>query len=134
MSPIEQSWQIVVPMPPNNANPGSRTHWRTKGRDKKKYFAQLDELQKFSMIMPPPKHPLTGVQILGVMVLGARMDDENAKFRCYKWPCDWLKTRGYLVDDRRPHCTMLDPIQCVKRSKTKDYYITFTISPISHET
>lgn len=116
-------------MPPNNANLASgHGHWSTVARAKKRYFRQLDERQNCGLIPPPPPAPLTKVVLDAVMVVGQRMDDENAKYRCYKWPCDWLKTRGYIVDDRQPYCAMRDPVQVVKRSP-EGYTIKLYLSP-----
>lgn len=118
--------ELALPMPPNNANPGSRTHWATKGRDKKKYFRDLDERQNCGLIPAPPVRPYDHALVSAWMGLGRRMDDDNAKFRAYKWPCDWLKTRGYLVDDKRPHCQMEDPVQMIVPRDERLLLITIT--------
>lgn len=115
-----------LPMPPNLGN--SRGHSRWSGAQKKRYFEILDKRQLFGMLPEPPKQPWDNVQLRADLHLGARMDDDNAKFRAYKWPADWLRTRGYIVDDKRPHCQMLDPAQFIKRAK--DYWVTIYITPI----
>lgn len=122
---------LTVPMPPNLANWASgRSHWRTKGRAKRDYYAQLDARQNAGLIPPPPASPLASVLLRAVMHLGAAMDDDNAKIRAYKWPADWLRTRGYIVDDKRPHCRMEDPEQIVKRGQEYRVEITLTPSPV----
>lgn len=122
---------LTIPMPPNNANPGSGSgHWSTLVRAKKRYFKMLDERQNCGLIPPPPSKPFERVTIAADMMLGRRMDDENAKYRCYKWPCDWLKTRGYIVDDKQPHCTMRNPAQIIQRAKDGQYFINLFLSTI----
>jgi hypothetical protein len=118
---------IDFPMPDNLAN--SRTHWRTRSRLKKKYRAQLDELQNAGLIAPPPRHPLAHVTIRSVMQLGNPMDDDNAIAR-HKPILDWLKTRGYIVDDRRK-CLRWEffPEQIVRRDG--NYRIELTITPVN---
>jgi hypothetical protein len=124
---MSQSITITVPLPPNLAN--ARMHHMTKHRAMKRYFKQLDARQNGGLIPPPPAQPWPSVVITAEMRLAGRMDDENAKYRCYKWPCDWLKTRGYLVDDKQPYCTMRDPVQVVKRLPDWQYEITLTLTP-----
>mgnify|MGYP001617675201 CR=1 FL=1 len=58
------------------------------------------------------------------------MDDGNALHRCEKWPCDWLKTRGYIVDDRRSCLTWETlPAQVVKRDG--NYRIELVLTPLA---
>jgi hypothetical protein len=103
---------LTLPLPPNLANPSSgRGNWRAAANGKRRYFRQLDGLQNCGLIPPPPTTPYDGVVLDAWMGLGARMDDDNAMLRAYKWPCDWLRTRGYIVDDQQPHCTMHLPIR-----------------------
>jgi hypothetical protein len=118
---------IDVPMPDNVAN--SRTHWRTRSKLKKAYRAQLDERQNAGLIAPPPRTPLARVTVRSVMRLGNPMDDDNAIAR-HKPILDWLKTRGYIVDDRRK-CLRWEalPEQIVRRDG--DYRIELTITPVN---
>lgn len=126
MNPIE----LTLPMPPNLAN--GRGHSRWSGAQKKRYFQALDERQQCGMIPPPPHRPLDSVRLQAAMYLRGTMDDDNAKFRAYKWPADWLRTRGYIVDDKRPHCTMEDPTQH-RKQRDENAVVIITISPISRE-
>lgn len=102
---------LSLPMPPNIAN--GRGHSRWSSADKKRYFKQVDKLAEYNLIPGPPATPLERVVLSAWMGLGAHMDDENAKLRAYKWPADYLRTRGYIVNDDKAHCTMLDPERAI---------------------
>ena len=118
--------RFVIPMPENLAN--ARMHWTAKHRARKAYFAKLDELQMYGMLPAPPRTPFPKATISAVMHLGAAMDEGNAMHRAEKWPCDWLKTRGYIVDDNRK-CLRWDglPQQIVKRRA--EYFLELTLTP-----
>lgn len=117
---------FVFPMPTNVTNPGSRTHWAQKGRMKKEYLKQCDERQGAGLLPPPPKKPFTSATLSSVMHLGAHMDDDNAMAR-HKSILDWLKTRGYIVDDRKTCVRWTGfPEQEVKRDG--DYRIELTLT------
>lgn len=107
--------RFVVPMPENLANTSQRG-WRGLHARKVKYFDALDALQAAGQLPKPPVRPFAKAKIRATMFLGGAMDDGNAMHRCEKWPCDWLKTRGYIVDDRRSCLTWEGlPSQVVKR-------------------
>ncbi len=55
------------------------------------------------ILPPPPPQPLAKAVITARLTLWNPMDEGNAMTRAEKLPCDWLKTRGYLVDDSRKH-------------------------------
>lgn len=104
---------ITVPMPANVTN--GRLHWTAAHRGKKSYAKRLDELQNAGLIPPPPPRPFQRASISAVMVLGAAMDDDNALART-KSCLDWLKTRGYIADDRKKNLVWLGlPTQVVTR-------------------
>lgn len=115
-----------VPMPPNIAN-GAHGHWSSRHKAKKAYWATLDALQLIGKLPAPPKRPLATAGISSVMMLGAAMDDSNA-MRRHKWVEDWLKTRGYIKDDRKT-CLFWTgfPQQIVKRDG--NYRIILTLWP-----
>lgn len=120
--------RFVVPMPENIANTSQRG-WRGLHARKVKYLKALDELQALGLVPPPPKKAFARASISAVMHLGAAMDDGNAMHRAEKWPCDWLKTRGYIVDDNRKCLTWEGlPTQIVKRSA--EYFIELTLTPL----
>ncbi len=63
------------------------------------------------------------------MYLGGAMDDDNAMAR-HKPLLDWLKTRGYIADDRKKNIVWEGlPEQIVKRDG--NYRIELTITPLS---
>jgi hypothetical protein len=117
---------IVAPMPENPQRHGKSNNWRARDQLRKKYFARLDELQAVGLLPAPPQTPFQKATIHSVMNLGGAMDEDNAMFR-HKPLLDWLKTRGYIVDDRRS-CLRWEalPEQIVKRDGR--YQITLTIT------
>lgn len=123
---MNASITLVLPLPPN-PQAGSN-HWRAKAMEKQRYFATADTLQGAGRLPGPPRTIPTLVQMSAHMVVGGRMDEDNAKFRAYKLPCDWLKTRGYIVDDKPKHCRMIDPTQEVTRKKP--YSLTLILTPL----
>lgn len=119
---------VVVPMPDSINSNNSRTHWAARNKLRKIYFARLDDMQGVGLIPGPPKTPLEKVTIRSVMHVGGSSDDDNAVAR-HKPVLDWLKTRGYIVDDRRANLRWeAFPEQIVKRNGK--YTITLTITPI----
>lgn len=121
---------FTLPMPENLTNPRRRGHWAAVHGAKQKYLAACDLLQKFGQVPPPPRRPLGRVTIASVMRLGAAMDDDNAMAR-HKWALDWLKTRGYVADDRRNNIRWVSlPHQVVKRKQAYQLEITLTEEPI----
>jgi hypothetical protein len=112
--------KIVVPMPPNLTNRRSGgSHWRTIHREKKAYQATLDLLQLAGKIPRAPDLPPARITLRSTMYLGAHMDVDNAMAR-HKPLCDWLATRGFVVNDRDIHWLAF-PTQIVKRGQ--DYRI-----------
>lgn len=116
--------KITVPMPLNLAN--SRMHWRAKHREKLKYWETLDIMAVVGQIPMPPPEPLNKVTVTSHMILGASMDDDNAMAR-HKWVLDWLKTRGYIEDDKRKCLTWGSlPAQEVSRKTSSEIILTLT--------
>jgi len=118
-------------MPPNISNGMGGSSNVIAHHRKKRYFKMLDERQNCGLIPAPPKQPFVRSVAYATMYLGARMDSENAKYRAYKWPMDWLKTRGYIVDDRG--VSMRDPEQHVRRGQEYTVHITLTKQPRDRE-
>lgn len=120
---------ITVPMPPNLTNRSSgKSHWRVIHREKKSYAKRLDELQLVGLIPPPPLAPLQKAMVCSTMHLGNAMDDDNALAR-HKPLMDWLKTRGYIADDRKKCLSWHSlPQQIVKRDG--NYRIELTLRPL----
>lgn len=121
---------LVVPMPANAANRASgRSHWRIRHSERTRYWAQLDERQRCGLLPPPPPEPFERAVIASTMYLGNPMDDDNAMMR-HKVVVDWLRTRGYLRDDRKRVLTWAGmPEQVVKRGQ--EYRIVLTLTPLA---
>lgn len=116
-------------MPPNLTNPNRMGSWRGKHFRREKYFKQLDELQNVGLLPAPPSAPLKKAVGLVTMYLGSEMDSDNSASRC-KWIWDWLKTRGYIVDDRRKNLVLESyPQQRIKRDK--NYRVEITLSELA---
>ena len=88
--------KIVLPLPPNIAN--SRMHWRVKNRERKAYM-ELCDLEWYGDTGYPPD---TKTAITATIYHTHVMDDDNAVARL-KWPVDWIKRYGAIVDDDRKH-------------------------------
>jgi hypothetical protein len=116
---------LSLPMPPNLAN--ERGHSRWSGANKKRYFKRVDKLAEYNLIPGPPVAPLERTILSAWMGLGANMDDENAKLRAYKWPADYLRTRGYILADDSAHCTMTDPERAIVPLAKRGLVITIAV-------
>jgi hypothetical protein len=117
---------IVAPMPENAQRHGKSNNWRARDQIKKQYFKRLDEMQGVGLIPAPPPRPLEKATVRSIMRLGHEMDEDNALHR-HKSLLDWLKTRGYIVDDRRSVLRWETlPEQVVKRDGR--YSITLTLT------
>jgi hypothetical protein len=133
---IARGLTLTVPMPPNISN-GSHGHWRTRHRQKKDYWGELDLLASMygshifdcgpHAIPAPPDDPYPRATIRSTMYLGSAMDDSNA-MRRHKWIEDWLVTRGYIADDRKK-CLQWEtfPEQIIKRDG--NYRVVITLTP-----
>lgn len=89
-----------MPLPLNLAN--ARLHHMVKHRAKVEYWRHLDLLQAGGILPPPPKVPLAKAIMTAHFTMPNAMDDDNAMARA-KHAVDWLKTRGYIVDDSRKY-------------------------------
>lgn len=115
------------PMPPNLTNAKRKGKWQGAHFGKMRYLSHCDDLQQFGILPPPPATPIASARIASVMKLGHAMDDDNALAR-HKWPLDWLKTRGYIAEDRRKNIRWAGlPEQIVGRKQ--DYVIELTLTP-----
>lgn len=89
------------PLPPNLLNPARKSHWAVKHRGKVDFYDAADSLQEAGILPPPPRVPFVRVRVSATLYMPKAMDDDNAMARASKWPMDWLKTRGYITDDRK---------------------------------
>lgn len=119
-----RSLRFEFPMPPNIAN--ERMHWRVKLNAKKAFYAASDLKQAAGSFPAPPPSPFRRATASVVMVLGAAMDEDNSAHRC-KWVWDWLKTRGYIADDKKKVLHQAGyPQQRIKRGGPYRIEITLT--------
>jgi len=117
--------RITVPMPLNIGN-GSHGHWATRDNQRKAYLRTLDTLQAAGKIPAPPSKPFERARLDSVMYLARQMDPDNAARR-HKWVLDWLRTRGYIVDDSPKHLEWVSfPEQRVKRRDMYEIALTLT--------
>lgn len=120
---------FVFPMPANRAN-GSRS-WKGDHFGKQRYYKQCDERQNAGLFPRPPATPMRRCAASVVMYLGSEMDNDNAAGRT-KFCWDWLKTRGYIVDDSPKHVHQSEyPSQRIKRNQNYRVEITLTALEIA---
>lgn len=118
---------LTFPMPLNIGN-GAHGHWRTRHNQRVAYLKALDMLQAAGKIPAPPPRAFDRVRLDSIMHLARQMDVDNA-LRRHKWCLDFLKTRGYIVDDSPKHVEWVSfPEQRVKVNG--DYKIVLTLEPL----
>jgi hypothetical protein len=116
---------LALPLPPNVAN--SRGHWRTRNKLRAEFFEACDLRLLAQQIPAPPDQPWRRVMVSAHLVVGSRMDDDNAMARC-KYALDWAVRTGYLVDDRAANCWWRGiPTQTV--SRTQPGSVVLTLDP-----
>lgn len=118
---------LTLPMPPNLAN--ARMHHMVKHRRRVQYYELCDWWQLWKKLPRPPEQAWERTQITVTAFVARRHDMGNLMHRVEKWPCDWLKTRGYIVDDSPEYLEWagLPSQQIVKRSETR---LEITLTPI----
>lgn len=118
---------FVFPLPENLAN--ARMHWAVKNLKRRDFFDSCDARQNAGLLPPPPKQPFQKVVVVNeCLYLAGHMDDDNAAHRV-KWIWDWLKTRGYIADDRKKNIVRMEyPKQRVKRDN--NYRVELTIQEL----
>jgi hypothetical protein len=93
---------LTLPLPLNLAN--SRMHWAAKDRARKQWQERAVVMERG---LRGRHRVMQRAAVAAVLFVGGnRMDDDNAVARL-KWPLDLLKIRGLIVDDKRPHLTLL---------------------------
>ena len=115
---------LELPMPPSltNSRKGRSRSGFAVAREKREYWEALDERQRCRLVPAPPAAPWPRASLSSVMYLG------NAMAR-HKWALDWLRTRGYVAEDRRDVLVWTDfPEQRVKRGQV--YRLVLTLTPI----
>lgn len=102
---------IWIPRPPDNAN--NRQHWAVAERQRKRYVDELDVRLNLRQFPQPPHKPFPYVSIASTWYVFGRhrsLDSDNATRRL-KPVIDWLRRRGYFVDDSRLHCVVQTPVE-----------------------
>jgi hypothetical protein len=120
---------LTLPLPPNLAN--ARMHWRTKDRERRRYFADCDYRQALGVIHAPPAEPFAFAELWALIVSPRKMDADNRMARV-KWCVDWFVTRGYLAGDSDDYVRWKGvPAQRVidRRRYVGEPHVTFTIAP-----
>lgn len=136
---MSEPLRFVVPMPPHVTNRArGSTHWRRAYTEKREYWNTLDYIACSNgaafptMKIPrPPGQPFECVAVRSLMHLGGAMDDDNALAR-HKPLLDWLKTRGYLVDDRKKN-VVWEALPDQKVRRDNNYRIELTVTPLPSE-
>lgn len=120
---------LVLRLPLPLARQGrADAHWSFRYRNKKKYVLSCDSLMWAKRLPCPPEKPFSKVRISVVAHVYNPNDDDNLMARC-KWALDWMKTRGYIVDDRRKCVQWANvPEQVIDRSGPAT--LTFTLEPL----
>lgn len=108
--------KMVLPLPVNLAN--CRLHHMVKYRKKKAYWADLDMLLMVKRLPPPPETPWQAVHITFDWYVWNKMDPDGRDAR-KKWIIDWLRTRGYIIDDREENVDYTDLPQTVDRKSQR---------------
>ena len=114
---MDEAMKLVLPLPMNLAN--SRLHWRVKNKRKREYFELLDALLMTRNLPDPPAKPWKKARIKVHAYLWSPQDEDNLMARL-KWPVDWLRNAGYVVDDRKKNLIYAGiPEQSIDRKHTR---------------
>ena len=124
---MSEALVLTLPLPPspNVAKRNSR-HWWAAYRAREKYFEACDAAQGAGLVPPPPRVAIRRAEATAVLTVWNPNDDDNAFFRAYKFPLDWLRTRGYLANDSRKHIRCSVPEQVVDRKGQSSVRLTIT--------
>jgi len=109
-----RKFRFEFPLPMNRGqDTGNGKH---RSQMKKKYYKELDGLLLANLLPGPPKLPLLRAFASASVFAHNKNDDDNVMARM-KWPQDWLKSRGYISEDKRPYLTWVSiPEQTIDRS------------------
>lgn len=88
--------RLVLDLPKATGN--ARMHWRTRYYTRTRFWEAQDNRQRLGLIEPPPNRPMGSVTVLAHFLVSKPNDPDNLTARL-KDVMDWLKTRGYIVDD-----------------------------------
>lgn len=104
--------RFEMPLPANVAN--GRVHWRTKYNAGKQYQRTLDNRLLVRILPKAPAQPFAKARAEIEVRTFRIMDRDNATARV-KNCLDWLKTRGYIVNDSPDHLALsVEPVKVPK--------------------
>lgn len=118
--------RLLLPVPPDIGN--ERGHWAVRNRRRQNFFGDCDDRQLFRLLPPPPPQPFESVEITAHFRLWNEMDADNLRARL-KHALDWLRTRGYIVDDRAKNVRLAAVTQEIDR---KDRGLELTLEEVDH--
>lgn len=105
----ERTIKMWLPLPPLEVNAG-HSHWGKRHRAVQDYHTELDLRCPGHHIPRPPAEPFERAHIKVVFHAKSSshfMDPDNRRARL-KRPIDWLRTRGYIKNDRSANITIED--------------------------
>ncbi len=113
--------KLTLPLPPNRANQ-TQAQARWEWARKKEYIEGTRRLVGARLLalsaLRGQALPLGPTEVRATFYLRNLMDDDNLKARL-KFPLDALVQAGILVDDKRPHCVVLEPKQVIDRKNMR---------------
>ena len=98
-----QTLRFEFPLPPRLNTNAFRGHWGRAAREKKQWYSNCDARQALGLLPRPPAAPFRHAAIQATLYVARLHDADNAFHRCAKFPLDYLKTRGFIVDDSPTH-------------------------------
>jgi hypothetical protein len=118
---------FVLPLPINIGN--SRTHWSAKLKAKKAYWNLCDLMLMAKRLPPRPARPYPWARLTAVIHHTHDTDADNREARL-KWALDWLKTRGYIVDDSDAYLERQTVCGAVRCRTLTDRRLVLTLTPL----
>jgi hypothetical protein len=119
---------FVLPLPINIGN--SRTHWAAKFKAKKDYWTLCDLMLMAKRLPARPAQPYPRARMTAAIHHTQPTDADNREARL-KWALDWLKTRGYIVDDSDAHLDRTELCRAVPCRKNTDRKLVLTLTPVA---
>lgn len=122
---VASAIEIRLPLPENLAN--SRLHWAAKDKKRAQYELACTVAAALQ-IAPRPGEPWAHARITMRFRVHNLLDMDNLMARA-KWPCDWLRKRGYIASDAPKHLEWSGlPTQVINR---RDPGVTVTLEEVT---
>jgi hypothetical protein len=125
---VSEPLVFVLPLPINSGN--SRTHWAAKDKARREYMQVCDYLAMAKRLPGRPAKPFSRAQLTAAIHHTHDTDADNREARL-KWAIDWLKTRGYIVDDSDAHLDRTELCRAVPCRKNTDRKLVLTLTPVA---